>query len=61
MDKDRIVGGVKKVSGAIKEGVGRALKDRKTIDQGQQEQSEGRAQSAVGHAKDAIREIAGKK
>jgi uncharacterized protein YjbJ (UPF0337 family) len=61
MDKDRIAGGVKKATGAIKEAVGRAVNDRKTIAEGQTEQVEGRVQSAVGHAKDAVREVTGKK
>jgi uncharacterized protein YjbJ (UPF0337 family) len=61
MDKDRIVGGAKKVTGAIKEGVGRATNDPKTIAEGQQEKGEGRIQSAIGKVKDAAREIAGRK
>ncbi len=39
MDKDRIAGGVKKVTGAIKEGVGRAAGDPATSAEGQQEKS----------------------
>ncbi len=52
MDRDRIEGGAKKVTGGLKETVGRALGDEKT---------EGRVQSAVGHVKDAVREIVGRK
>lgn len=61
MDKDRIAGGVKKVTGTIKEGVGRATGDRQTEAEGTNEKTEGRVQSAVGHAKDAAREILNKK
>ncbi|HEV8030168.1 MAG TPA: CsbD family protein [Stellaceae bacterium] len=61
MDKDRIIGGVKKVTGAIKEGVGRATNDPAAIAEGRQEQSKGRVQGAIGKIKDAAREIAGKK
>jgi uncharacterized protein YjbJ (UPF0337 family) len=60
MDKDRIIGGVKKATGAIKEGVGRATNDPATIAEGRQEQGEGRVQGAIGKIKDAAREIAGK-
>jgi len=49
MDKDRIAGGIKKVTGAIKEGVGRATGDRQTEAEGKTEKAEGRcrAQSAM--------------
>ena len=61
MDKDRIAGGMKKATGTVKEKVGKALGDAKTAAEGKREKDEGRAQSAVGHVKDAVREIAGKK
>jgi uncharacterized protein YjbJ (UPF0337 family) len=61
MDKDRIAGGVKKVTGKIKEEAGKALGDRQTEAEGKADQSEGRVQGAVGHIKDAAREITGKK
>jgi uncharacterized protein YjbJ (UPF0337 family) len=61
MDKDRIAGGAKKVTGAIKEGVGRVTGDPQTEAEGKAEKAEGRVQSGVGHAKDAVREIAKKK
>ena len=61
MDQDRIEGGAKKVTGGIKEAVGRALGDEKTEVEGTAEKTEGRVQSAVGHVKDAVREIVGKK
>jgi len=61
MDKDRVAGGVKKVTGTIKEQVGKSLGDAETAAEGRKEKNEGRAQSAIGHVKDAVREIAGKK
>ena len=61
MDKDRIAGAAKKVTGTVKEKVGKALGDAKTTAEGKREKDEGRAQSAVGHVKDAVREITGKK
>jgi len=61
MDKDRIAGGVKKVNGTVKEKVGKALGDAKTAAEGKREKDEGRVQTAIGHVKDAVREIAGKR
>jgi uncharacterized protein YjbJ (UPF0337 family) len=61
MDKDRVAGGVKKVTGKIKEQAGKALGDTQTEAEGKADQAEGRVQGAVGHAKDAVREIVGKK
>jgi uncharacterized protein YjbJ (UPF0337 family) len=61
MDKNRVAGGVKKVTGAIKEELGKAVGNPHLASEGKKEKAEGRAQSAVGHVKDAAREIAGKK
>ncbi len=47
--------------GTVKEKVGRALGDAKTAAEGKREKDEGRAQAAIGHVKDAVREITGKK
>jgi uncharacterized protein YjbJ (UPF0337 family) len=52
---------VKKVTGTVKEQVGKAVGDARTAAEGKREKDEGRAQTAVGHIKDAVREIAGKK
>jgi uncharacterized protein YjbJ (UPF0337 family) len=59
MDKDRIEGAAKKVSGGIKETVGKALGDTKTEADGRAEKSEGRVQNVVGGLKDAARELLG--
>jgi uncharacterized protein YjbJ (UPF0337 family) len=52
---------VKKVTGKFKEQAGKALGDAQTETEGKADQAEGRLQGAVGHVKDAVREIAGKK
>ena len=54
MDKERIAGGVKKATGAVKTAVGKATGNRRL-------EAEGRVRSAVGHAKDAVREVVGKR
>jgi uncharacterized protein YjbJ (UPF0337 family) len=61
MDKQRIEGGFKKVTGAVKQKVGKIVRDRRLETEGATEKAEGRVRSAVGHAKDAARELAGKK
>jgi uncharacterized protein YjbJ (UPF0337 family) len=61
MDKDRAAGGVKKVTGKIKEVAGKAMGDGQTEAEGRADQAESRVQGAVCHMKDAAREIAGKK
>ena len=61
MGKDRVAGGAKKVTGTVKELVGKSLGDAKIAADAKKERNEGRAQSAIGHVKDAVREIAGKK
>lgn len=61
MDKERVEGGLKKMTGAAKEKVGKMLGDRHLEAEGRDEKAEGKVRSAVGHAKDAVREIVGKK
>ena len=56
MDKDRVEGAAKNVGGKIKEGVGKATGDEKLRREGQVDQVKGRAENAVGGAKDAARE-----
>jgi uncharacterized protein YjbJ (UPF0337 family) len=64
MDKDRIAGGVKKVTGTFKEKVGKALGDAKTAAEGKRERMKGafklrlatsRTRSARSPAKSRIR------
>jgi uncharacterized protein YjbJ (UPF0337 family) len=57
MDKDRIVGAAKTVAGNIKQAVGRAVGDQKTVADGRTEAAEGKFQNAVGSIKDTIRSV----
>jgi uncharacterized protein YjbJ (UPF0337 family) len=60
MDKDRIVGAAKTVAGNIKQAVGKAVGDRKTVADGKTEAAKGKVQNAVGGIKDTIRSVAKK-
>ena len=60
MDRQRIKGGIKKGTGAIKEKAGKALGDRHLEGKGKAEKVEGHIRSGVGKAKDAAREVVGK-
>ncbi|MET4129786.1 CsbD family protein [Roseovarius sp. MBR-6] len=55
MDKDRIDGSAKQISGAIRRFFGRLLGDRKMRIEGLVEEEVGKAQNAVGGVKDAMR------
>lgn len=57
MDKDRVVGKVKEVTGGVKEGVGRATGDKRTEVEGAGEKTEGKVQGAAGKVKDAVRDV----
>ena len=48
-------------AGAVKQKAGKMMHDRRLKDEGKAERAEGRVRTAVGHAKDAVRELAGKK
>jgi uncharacterized protein YjbJ (UPF0337 family) len=61
VDKETIKGGLKKATGAVKEKLGQATGDRDMEAEGTADKAEGRVRGAVGHAKDAVREIIGKK
>lgn len=60
MDKDRIEGAAKKVSGTVKDAVGKVTGDAKLQAEGKAEKAEGTVQNAVGGLKDAVRETAKK-
>jgi uncharacterized protein YjbJ (UPF0337 family) len=60
MDKQRIEGGLKKATGTIKEKAGQVTGDRDLEAEGKMDKAEGKVRSAVGHAKDAAKEIIGK-
>ena len=55
MDKDRLEGMGKKVSGSIKEAAGEVIGDSKTQAEGSAEKTAGKVQNAVGGAEDAVR------
>ena len=55
MDKDRIKGSAKQVSGKIKQTVGHAMGDAKLDADGKAEVVGGKIQNAVGGLKDALK------
>jgi uncharacterized protein YjbJ (UPF0337 family) len=57
MDKDRVDGAAKTVSGNVKEAVGKLTGDQKMVAEGQAEQKVGKVQNAVGGLKDTVRDI----
>ena len=61
MDKDRVEGAAKKMTGGAKETVGRAVGDTKMEADGQAERTEGKVQNAIGGIKDTVRELVGTK
>ena len=58
MDKDRIKGAGHQAEGAVKEGLGKITGDAKLQSEGQADKLKGKVESAVGGAKDAIRDAA---
>jgi uncharacterized protein YjbJ (UPF0337 family) len=61
MDKDRIKGSLKQISGSIKTAAGKLLGDKKIEADGRIEKAGGAAQNAIGGMKDSIREATGTK
>ena len=61
MDKHRVEGAAKNVGGKVKEGVGKAVGDQKLRREGQVDQVAGKAENALGGAKDAVKEKARKR
>jgi uncharacterized protein YjbJ (UPF0337 family) len=57
MDKDRVEGAAKTVSGKVKESFGKLTGDQKTVADGQAEQKVGKVQNAVGGLKDTLRDV----
>ena len=55
MDKDRIAGSAKEVTGGIKEATGKAVGDAKLKADGKAEKVEGKIQNAIGGIKDALK------
>ena len=60
MDKDRLKGIGNKIKGALKKAAGRMTGDEKLKAEGHADTAKGTVQTAIGGAKDAARDIAGK-
>ena len=60
VDKNRIEGAIDQAKGAVKEGVGKLVGDQKLEAEGKADKVAGKAQSAVGGAKDAVRDVTDK-
>jgi uncharacterized protein YjbJ (UPF0337 family) len=58
MDKDRIAGAANQAKGSVKEAVGKATGDVNLETSGKVDKFQGKVQSAVGGAKDAVRHAA---
>ena len=56
MDKNRIAGSVKEITGAAKEAVGKVIGDAKLQSDGKAEKAVGKIQNAVGGVNDAVRD-----
>jgi uncharacterized protein YjbJ (UPF0337 family) len=55
MDKDRIIGSGKQMTGSLKQVVGKLVGDAKLQTDGKVEQVEGKLQNAIGSAKDTLK------
>lgn len=56
MDKDRIHGAVDQAKGSAKENLGKVLGDQKLRTEGAADKAKGKVESAVGGAKDTLRD-----
>ncbi len=56
VDKDRSAGAGRKVTGSIKEGVGKATGNKHLENEGKAEKTAGKVQNKVGGAKDKLRD-----
>ncbi|MBB4200022.1 CsbD family protein [Rhodoblastus sphagnicola] len=56
VDKDRIAGSAKEITGRVKQAAGAAVGDSKLESQGKAEKTEGKIQNAIGGLKDTIKE-----
>lgn len=60
VDENRVTGAVDKAKGAIKEGIGNLTGDDKLKAEGVADKAKGHAETAVGGAKDTVRDVADK-
>jgi len=56
MDKDRIAGAANQAKGAVKDAAGKLTGDQKLQAEGKADKAAGKVQSAVGGAKDTVRD-----
>ncbi|GAC1346291.1 MAG: CsbD family protein [Acetobacteraceae bacterium] len=60
VDQNRVEGAFDQAKGAVKEGAGKLVGDQKLQAEGQADKVKGKAESAVGGAKDTVRDAADK-
>ncbi|HYZ63491.1 MAG TPA: CsbD family protein [Acetobacteraceae bacterium] len=60
VDENRVQGAWDQTKGTVKEGVGKAVGDTKLQGEGMADKAKGKAESAVGGAKDAARDTLNK-
>ena len=60
VDENRIEGAFDKVKGAVKEGIGKLTGDEKLQAEGMADKAKGHVESAVGGAKDAVKDAVNK-
>ena len=60
VDENRVKGAWDQAKGAVKEGIGNLTGDQKLQGEGLADKAKGKAESAVGGAKDAVRDVADK-
>jgi len=60
MDKDQILGAADQTKGAVKEAVGKTIGDKKMQDEGTVDKLTGKLESAVGDAKETLRDVVNK-
>ena len=60
MDKNRVEGSMEQAKGAIKEGAGKLLGDKKMEAEGKADKVAGKTESTVGGVKDTVRDAADK-
>ena len=57
MDKNRVEGSLEQAKGAVKEGAGKLVGDKKLEAEGKADKAAGKAQNAVGGVADAARDV----
>lgn len=55
VDKDRTAGTSKKVTGSVKEGIGKVTGNKRLENEGKAEKTGGKVQNKIGGAKDKVR------